>query len=327
MLRLEVDADDLLHTRFALSPLFELDLMLRVLNGTAGLRLPPAWNARIRPVYENLRRETDLDALLVLIRPKEGASFIAPPPRSLAQTVEDDIAAVREAPQRDARKEIEHYLDLAPKASDRVRKVLRSKNAVGKLADTMEVAWRELVGPEWPRLRAICERDVVHRAGELGRAGWSGALAGLHKKVRWRDGAIEVRGMGGGTVRVGGDGLTLVPSVFVWPGLAVHHEEPWPGTVIYPARGVGALFEPQDVRAPEALEDLLGKSRARLLVALDEPASTTQLAGSLGLATGAVGDHLAVLTKAGLLDRARSGRSVLYRRTPLGDALCGTGAE
>ena len=143
MLRLEVDADDLLHTRFALSPLFELDLMLRVLNGMAGLRLPPAWNARIRPVYVILRRETDLDALLVLLRPKEGAAFIAPPPRSLAQTVEDDLAAVRAASQRDARKEIEHYLDLAPKASDRVRKVPRSKNAVGRLADTMEVAWRE----------------------------------------------------------------------------------------------------------------------------------------------------------------------------------------
>jgi DNA-binding transcriptional ArsR family regulator len=58
-----------------------------------------------------------------------------------------------------------------------------------------------------------------------------------------------------------------------------------------------------------------------LLTALDQPASTTQLARSLGLATGAAGDHLAILQAAGLLTKARSGRSVLYRRTPLGDAL------
>jgi len=58
-------------------------------------------------------------------------------------------------------------------------------------------------------------------------------------------------------------------------------------------------------------------------VALDAPASTTHLARSLGMTTGAVGDHLAVLRRAGLLRRARDGRSVLYERTPLGDAMAG----
>lgn len=39
------------------------------------------------------------------------------------------------------------------------------------------------------------------------------------------------------------------------------------------------------------------------------------------LAVGAVGDHLPVLRRAGLVRSARAGRSVLYRRTPLGAAL------
>ncbi|MFD0327965.1 winged helix-turn-helix domain-containing protein [Streptacidiphilus monticola] len=75
--------------------------------------------------------------------------------------------------------------------------------------------------------------------------------------------------------------------------------------------------------SPDALSALLGRSRARVLAALDSPASTTQLARSLGFAPGAVADHLAVLRAAGLLTRARAGRSVLYRRTPMGEALMG----
>ena len=74
-------------------------------------------------------------------------------------------------------------------------------------------------------------------------------------------------------------------------------------------------------RPGAALDRLLGPSRAAILLALEQPASTTQLAASLGQSLGGTGDHLAVLHAGGLLTRARSGRSVLYRRTPVGDAL------
>jgi DNA-binding transcriptional ArsR family regulator len=111
------------------------------------------------------------------------------------------------------------------------------------------------------------------------------------------------------------------------PDIAAHLEDPWPRTLVYPARGTAALWgEQATVPQPDALTALVGRARARLLLALDAPASTSHLARSLAMAPGAVGDHLAILRGAGLLVRARSGRSVLYRRTPLGEALvAGTG--
>ena len=112
-----------------------------------------------------------------------------------------------------------------------------------------------------------------------------------------------------------------MPSVLLWPQVSAHVDEPWPATLIYPARGIAALWETPVTATQGALGALVGRARAGLLTALDQPASTTQLARSLPLAAGAVGDHLAILHNAGLLTKARSGRSVLYRRTPLGDAL------
>lgn len=324
VLRLEVGATDLVRSRFAVSPLFELDNLLRKLSGLDHRGLPPDWSARLRPVFRGLRAETALDAVLALQTRYYGAAFIAPPPAGLAQTIEDDLAAVRATPLRLARAEIDKCLNLAPVPDERTLVLLADRRVVELLADTLETAWHALLAADWLQLRAICERDVVHRAGLLSREGWAAAIDGLDRRLRWRDGGIEIGwSHRDETVELRGTGLLLVPSVFVWPHVAAQFEPPWPHTLIYPARGIAGIWEPAANIAPGALAALVGRSRATLLVALAEPASTTHLARSLGLARGAVGDHLTVLREAGLVHRARSGRSVLYQRTPLGDALGG----
>jgi len=188
----------------------------------------------------------------------------------------------------------------------------------------LAVAWQALLEPDWQTLRAILERDVVYRAGQLASRGWAAALTGLHANLSWRQGRIELSrwpGAGDEDVMLAGRGLLFVPSVFVWPRLALTLDPPWPPALIYPARGVAALWEKPGLARSGALGRLLGGSRAGVLLALEEPASTSQLAAALGQSLGGIGDHLAVLREAGLVTRARSGRSVLYRRTPVGDAL------
>jgi DNA-binding transcriptional ArsR family regulator len=93
---------------------------------------------------------------------------------------------------------------------------------------------------------------------------------------------------------------------------------------MYAARGSAALWEPEPT-TPAALARLLGQTRADLLLRLDTAASTTQLGTITGHTLGAVGDHLRILREAGLVTRTRSGRSVVYGRTPVGDAVAAVG--
>ena len=89
-----------------------------------------------------------------------------------------------------------------------------------------------------------------------------------------------------------------------------------------------------DDRAGAVFGALSDPTRRALLAAVAEhPATTaTELAAQLPISRQAVLKHLNALTEAGLLDRTRSGREVLYQFTPapLSDAvdwMTGVGAE
>jgi DNA-binding MarR family transcriptional regulator len=60
---------------------------------------------------------------------------------------------------------------------------------------------------------------------------------------------------------------------------------------------------------------------------LRSPATTTALARQLGVTPSAVSQHLAALHRGGLIERQRSGRSVLYATTDLGLALLGASSS
>jgi DNA-binding transcriptional ArsR family regulator len=328
-LRIEVGNEDLTMSRFALSPLWELSHALRLLAGSPGQSDEPAlrpWLIRARERFTELARETDLAVILALHPPGWGADFLAPVPVSVHTTISELLDQVRSTPAGQVRREVSEALRRQPALDPRVGRILLGEHAAERAAEILEVAWQVLLEPEWRTLRAILERDVVHRAGQLAAQGWAAALGDLHASLSWRDGRIEHSTWSADeTVELSGRGLLFIPSVFLWPRLALILDPPWPPALIYPARGVAALWErrrPAGPRVPEtALDRLIGPARAAILLALQDPASTSQLAATLGQSLGGVGDHLAVLREAGLITRARAGRSVLYRRTAVGDAV------
>ncbi|MGH3390624.1 MAG: DUF5937 family protein, partial [Actinomadura sp.] len=246
------------------------------------------------------------------------------------ETLDAQLALVRATPLDQARTELARNLAAVRPPTEDVRAVLDAPDVVARLADGLEALWRTLIEPDWPLLRSILEQDLVHRAGRLATYGWAEALADLSLRIGWRAGVIEidVEGSADQRHRLDGAGLLFVPTAFGSPtSVGFQLEVTWPYALIYPARGTAALWETPRTGDPAALDRLVGRSRARLLRVLAEPATTTWLSGRLRMSLGGVGDHLAVLRSAGLVTGSRSGRAVLYRRTPLGDALIAASDE
>jgi DNA-binding transcriptional ArsR family regulator len=316
VIRFETGPADIAATRFAVSPSFELALLVRTL---VVARPSSSIARRFAPGFTRVQDDPEVATIAYLHGPVAGASFSVPPPAGMGQTIDDDLAVIRAVPRGVWEAELAEIRALR-RPSAVVAAVLDDERFLDRLADGMARVWEAVLAPHWPRVRAVLERDVRFRAERLSEVGWSGALEGMHRDITWTGDAVAIRRRAEGTEVLGGRGLLLVPSVFVGQGLAVTGEAPWQPTIVYPSRGAGLVFEATEA-STDPLAPLLGRTRAALLLALATPSSTTQLAALTGASVGATGDHLKVLLDAGLLTRARIARSVVYRRTPIGDAL------
>ncbi|MEU1876035.1 winged helix-turn-helix domain-containing protein [Streptosporangium sp. NPDC020072] len=314
---IKVSPQDIVTSRFAISPLMVTKQALWLLSGKweAGVWL--SWIRQAREPYGRLLAERPgLGPMVSLFRERHyNADFPAPPPDGVNTSFETELSAVRATPAAQAHQEIARNLEGMPRPPEAVLDVLFSPGVVELFADALEAVWARIVSPIWPRVHAILERDVVQRAGRLATYGWAAALDDLNPRVRWRpEGVIEVA-PGGQEVALEGRGLLFVPSPFV-SGVSSYLEQAWPYAIGYPARGTGITHE-----TPDGLATLIGRTRARVLLELAVPATTSQLVRLLGLSLGTVGGHLAALRGAGLVTGNRTGRGVLYHRTALGDSL------
>jgi DNA-binding transcriptional ArsR family regulator len=192
--------------------------------------------------------------------------------------------------------------------------------ARGVLADLLAACWERLLAPVWPQLRDVLEGDLVERSRRLAAGGMERLLADLHPDVAWRDGRIEVDKPVNERRALDGAGLVLMPTAFGGFGPVVLLDPPWQPTLAYPARGTAALWLPPR-RDDGALAALVGRTRATLLAALAEPATTTRLAARHRLAPATVSEHLRVLHATGLVTAHRAGREVRYTLSPIGHAL------
>ncbi|MFF2750320.1 ArsR/SmtB family transcription factor [Kitasatospora sp. NPDC058048] len=320
---------DLATTWFAVSPIHEAALSLRMWTHPGVYHLQTRAFEQLSPTFERL----DSRLLLSLVAENRFVpDFLTPRPTSPSPEFRSEIATVRAFPPEQLRAELEQtFLSHGqPLPAALAAGLARPERLLARIADTLEEYWEVCLAPTWwPQARAVLEADLVYRARLLAHHGAAALFADLDHRLHWENGVLSIsRNWTDGDVEtpVDGRGLVLCPTFFVRGAITMISNDRAP-QISYPARGQAGLAGRGTPVPPQAVAALVGAPKARLLALLAEPASTTDLAFRLGVTPGAVSQHLSVLAATGLVTRARHGRSVLYRRSPLGDELTGAGTN
>lgn len=308
---------DLAALRFAISPLWEVvkSIGLFADPSAATVHLPWLRQAARRVDPQQLRAVVDLV-------PARGYTpdFLTPPPSSPLAAFDDEHATLCATPLDQVVHDMTAFAQqmsarvAAPWLNDPARELART-------CATIRDYWDLAMAPVWDRVRTLLDADIAYRARCLTARGPETMLSELHRAVNWRNATLSVATRKDEDVDLDGRGLLLVPSAFSVQRPAAISRSPWQPTVIYPARGVGLLWDRGDRPSADGLAHVLGSTRATLLADLDAPRSTTELARRHDLSTPTVSEHLSALRAAALVTSSRAARRVLYVRTELADAL------
>jgi DNA-binding transcriptional ArsR family regulator len=327
VIHIELDESTLARTRIAISPLWEAICSLYLLARNPGEAPWPytSWARRARRILA----ETPATAPVRVYteRGSRAPDFFSPIPLAPTATLDDELAVLRATPQAEVDEFLPKYYpgDLPgwarPFAEDRVA-------AFGRLADGIAAYWEAAIAPYWPAMRAALDEEVLHRARALAADGPDALLADLHERVRWEKPVLTLVKPLDQSFSAVNQRLLLIPLIFSRGALTCSTDHPEIVAVSYQARGAVLLAdEPVPPRgAGDPVDDdrlaiLVGRGRAAVLRALARPSTTAGLAATLGLAPSTVSEHLAALVAAGVVNRRRAGRRVLYALEPAGVAL------
>ncbi|GIZ96250.1 ArsR family transcriptional regulator [Tsukamurella sp. TY48] len=324
MLTYVLDVGDLADARFVLSPLNETALSLFHLR--SDLSFGPHL-ARWR--HDALARRDHFDhaTITALVSPS-GAQipdFLTPPPAGNARpSFDEHVRLVASADADAVRQQLVQLGEGAP-VSPVLETLLSDPDPAGHIADVLADYHRAAIHPHWPAIERILESDITYRGRELAAGGPAQLFRSLTPRVAWnRTGELRIDvscASASGEFASDGRGLSLVPSIFIGGVGAAHDPNCAAPHIAYPARGSATLTESAPPVAADALRKLIGAAKADLLVALEEPSAVSELARVLGVSPSAISQSLKVLSANGIVDSARYGRRVLYRRTAIGDAL------
>ncbi len=307
-----VDADVLARTRFGTSQLAETLAGMQLLWAAS---VPPwhlEWQRTHRPAFRARLAEDPVGG--ALLRCAFGrtwtADFLTVPPRAPDLGLDEELAYLESLDDARIRADLEFVSGQLPPELD-------AGGLAGVAADLLRWTWDTSIRPEWPRRRRVLHADVLGRTARLSTEGWSGVLDDLAPGVRWlENGRLQVNANPYPPRDIRGRDLMLIAAHARGTSLSWHLPDRY--ALVYPVRGI---FAGGPAPLPEPLVRLLGRTRARVLTRLGVPAGTSTLAAELRLPIGSVGGHLRVLLDAGLVERRRSGREVLYRWTDTGQDL------
>lgn len=311
---------DMAVIRFGISPSYELVHALRAL-------VRPEYSPVHRAWRRDLRRPVPKKAvqLATAVCGIDGSTpdFLTSSPVG-EMTFREEIERLRGVPDERVRQELSVMAERAVGVRREVlgQMITSPQRTRAAVVEAWEQLWNALLAPFWPQLLQLMRSDVAARSRRIGDVGLAQMVGGLHSTVSWRQEAIQVEISRQLEIDCGGSGLVLVPSAMMPPcGCAVLIDESEQPTIFYPARGVSESWHRDLGEVEEALSALLGTGRAKVLLELYRPLSTSESALGAGLAISTVSHHLSVLRRAGLVDSRRDGTRIMHSRTAMGEAL------
>jgi DNA-binding transcriptional ArsR family regulator len=326
VIQMRLSVADIERMRFAYSPLAEVAESLWMISSG---RIPPVHREWLAMVRERLARANA--SLLGAVVPAHPAiaEMFSVGVTDVATSIDRQLQHVAEYPVDRLRAEVAHVWEGWDMPRPAVELLAMGLDGPRRLADALHTYWSLALEPYWPQIRAILDDDVAYRATRLTGGGIEALLVDLHPEVTMSGWSLQIAKLHHHhELQLNGQGLLLIPSVFAWPNVVVELETV--PSLIYGSRGVGNLWGTagEEERENHALGELFGRSRAAILIALAVPRSTTDLARRLGHTPPSVSQHLAVLRRTALVTSWRSGRRVLYQRTPLASSIvAASGAE
>jgi DNA-binding transcriptional ArsR family regulator len=321
-LRLHFTAEDLLRTRVLTEPdpMWELVLSVIHLSPTGEHDRHTQWRREIRPRLGDPKSAGALRLLRSLV-PARGnfPDFLTPLPTGDGLDGAFDI--IRATPRSRL------ALDLSPARLHRVENSrFHHGLAAGRgepmtdLVESLRRYYDAAIAPYWDEVAEHVRADGESRARDVLSDGLGGMFTGLGPSFRWRWPWLETDYPRSHEIRLGGRGLTLVPSFFCVREPVTLIDEELPPMLVFPARRLRR--DPQaEERAVFHLSQVIGRTRARILVALRTPRSTSELAGTIGMSLASASQQVTVLRNAGFVVSRRDGQAMLHSVTGKGKAL------
>lgn len=322
---------DVAQLRLSSSPLLELVMSFRAL-------INPEYGSLYHNWIQMTRQNVDLadyPLMTAMIAPSGFIpDFITPTPTLVQLDIEAEFERVMNTPPYVVQRDIQVLIDGfgtycvhpdTPQGSSATRQQAMQypHEFLPCLIEEMRHYWQHALAPHWSRMIAVLENDILYRSRHLTVHGVETMINNLTPTISYAPGQINIEKRlpkPSYSLAFDDEDLQLVPAIF--SGNHVYHQitPEWKRMIIYTARGAG-LWQYELPRPSEALELTLGVGKARLLVALETPLNTGELAHKLFLTAGAVSQQLKNLQQAGLVESFRSGKNVYHRLTLRGEKL------
>ncbi|MFF3735148.1 ArsR/SmtB family transcription factor [Streptomyces sp. NPDC002476] len=202
--------------------------------------------------------------------------------------------------------------------------------ALRMLGQALHAYYTCAVAPTWQRIQALVDADRAVRARAVLEDGVEALLNSFRPTMQWTRPVLEVDYPADRDIHLNGRGLLLIPSAFCWRVPVTLIDPALPPVLVYPiSRGPQwwTADGQADLHRHQALERLLGASRAAALRSIENGCTTGELARRIGLAPPAASRHATALREADLITSHRSANKMVHVLTPLGATLLAANPE